>query len=408
MSLKAGSHSCCDGDTPEYKQTEVILGLCARGKGNPQLYCKLVGETDLFTQWLWLLERAEKHGLAPLVQMHLNKAGALVPANTRRAFKALAARHRLASSIRGEALCEILKVYQDKDIPVLVLKGAALAHLVYPSPDLRPMSDIDLLIRRADAMRAQSALTGLGFAQGPGSAGNLPRDHHHLPTVTRLDQGLRVSVENHLDIFPHTRYYRSKSFADLLDEAIPFSIGEIDARTLGCEDLCWHVYRHAIGPPLLLSRLRFIHLADLINLFETFADVIDWERLHRNHPEVTHILPQLHFLSPFSENDVAKLKIDLSHIPAGIAEDYLGWPRSATRNQSRAGGLIGIKRTFFPPEWWLRLYYGGNNSTGWFWRRYIRHPFHLLEWVIHFTKNRFGKNIHHDGSGMRSTHGIPD
>ena len=394
MATLSGSHSFCEGNTTEYKQTELILGLCAHGMGNPQLYCRLVVETDLFTNWAWLLERAERHGLAPLVQMHLEAAGALVPANTRRALKALAARHRLAGSIQMRALGEILQAYRDEDIPCLVLKGAALAHLVYPSSELRPMSDIDLLVKRADAARTQSILAGLGFEREVSHAALLPRDHHHLPNVTRRDHGLLVSVENHLDLFPHTRYYRSRCFEDLYPNALAFSIGEIEAMTLGCEDLLWHVYRHAVGSPLLLSRLRFIHLADLINLVETFADVIDWGILRRRYPELVHILPQLHFLSPFPETFVEKLDIDLSHVPSGIAEDYLGWPRHPLGNTANAGRSNIIRFTFSPPEWWLRLYYGGNNPSGWFWRRYIRHPAHLVEWIFHFTKERFGRKIH--------------
>ena len=42
-------------------------------------------------------------------------------------------------------------------VPFLVLKGAALAHLVYGDPRLRPMRDVDLLIRKADGRRRSTS-----------------------------------------------------------------------------------------------------------------------------------------------------------------------------------------------------------------------------------------------------------
>ena len=71
-------------------------------------------------------------------------------------------------------------------VPFLVLKGAALAHLVYGDPRLRPMRDVDLLIRKADAGRALDVLTRCGFRPG-GIA--VPSRHHHLQGMARTRRG---------------------------------------------------------------------------------------------------------------------------------------------------------------------------------------------------------------------------
>jgi Uncharacterised nucleotidyltransferase len=51
-------------------------------------------------------------------------------------------------------------------VPLLVLKGAALAQLVYEDPRLRPMRDVDLLVRKTDARRALDVLMRCGFPAG--------------------------------------------------------------------------------------------------------------------------------------------------------------------------------------------------------------------------------------------------
>ncbi len=48
-------------------------------------------------------------------------------------------------------------------VEALPLKGLHLAHRLYPSPGLRDMGDIDLLVRTSDLGRADRALRGLGY-----------------------------------------------------------------------------------------------------------------------------------------------------------------------------------------------------------------------------------------------------
>jgi hypothetical protein len=53
-------------------------------------------------------------------------------------------------------------------IPMVLLKGAAVACSAYRDPSLRPMSDLDIWIREDDMPRAAAALGELGFRQVPG------------------------------------------------------------------------------------------------------------------------------------------------------------------------------------------------------------------------------------------------
>ncbi|MFM8322926.1 MAG: nucleotidyltransferase family protein [Chloroflexota bacterium] len=380
---------CCGDLPPEARDVLGVIGSCARAEGNELQYCRLIKQTDQLVQWHALARHAEEHKLAPLVYRHLKAIQALAPDETMRELKALALRHRHANQVRGRALAEILHALRREEIAPLVLKGAALAHLVYPEPGLRPMRDIDLLVARSDLARAAAVLQGLGYCVDAQLAGITPDNHHHLPGLRRAIEGLSVSVELHHNLFPQTVYYRPLDYAALVGRAVPFEVQGAPALAPGYEDMLWHVYRHALGPPLLLTPLRLSVVADLSSLVELRLEQIDWADVRRRYPQVWNILPLLHFVSPWSPAVCARLDWDLEHAPDGAGQPYAGWPR----RKRIPGGLRAnrhlLQATFSPPEWWLRLFYGAGSPAGAAWARCIRHPLHVLEWRIHYWKEAF-------------------
>ena len=84
--------------------------------------------------------------------------------------------HAHANHVRAKVLAEILDAFQDAGIQTLVLKGAALAHLVYPHPGLRVMRDVDILVSKSEARRAQARLAEMGF-DAPPPGDKLPAKH---------------------------------------------------------------------------------------------------------------------------------------------------------------------------------------------------------------------------------------
>jgi hypothetical protein len=89
---------------------------------------------------------------------------AVVPQSVR---DALAAEHR-AVGIRTlrwtSELREILAAFARGAVPLLVVKGSVLQRTVYPLPSTRPMSDLDLVVRREDLEPACALLETLGYA----------------------------------------------------------------------------------------------------------------------------------------------------------------------------------------------------------------------------------------------------
>src|SRR5262245_5915381 len=75
----------------------------------------------------------------------------------------------LQEDLRGKIvrrICrDILLLLRKESIPMIVLKGVALAETVYSNPVLRHCHDIDLLIKDQDMNRAKKLLPSIGFKE---------------------------------------------------------------------------------------------------------------------------------------------------------------------------------------------------------------------------------------------------
>lgn len=91
------------------------------------------------------------------------------------------------SSIRAEqqraTAAEAVKVFAGAGIATMLLKGISYAGWLYADPGERPMSDVDLLVRRRDHARAVTLLVGLGYRRAGPAIQRSPR--HHAVTMKR-------------------------------------------------------------------------------------------------------------------------------------------------------------------------------------------------------------------------------
>lgn len=152
---------------------------------------------DAVTNWPATLLLADAHGISPLVFEHLSASGARLDDQGRRTALALVGRHRATCEIQQRLLVDVVQSFNRAGVDHLVLKGAALAHLVYSRPALRPMRDLDILVARRDAARALDVLHQLGCALSKSPVRQ--RRHHHLPAAVCRREGLPVAIEVHVD-----------------------------------------------------------------------------------------------------------------------------------------------------------------------------------------------------------------
>ena len=143
-----------------------LLLACARTEPDVQRIQALVARGP---DWQAILRKTERWGLAPLVYTNLRQAvhSGQVPTPVAERLRHLYHRDTIHGVARRELLRATLLRFAEANVPVIVLKGAALATLVYPSPALRPMRDIDLLVHRRDLDRVEAVLRSLRDAASP-------------------------------------------------------------------------------------------------------------------------------------------------------------------------------------------------------------------------------------------------
>jgi transposase len=120
-----------------------------------------------FDQYDWprLVTAASVHGLAPLLFAALKRSDHqfAIPAIERERLRWAYVRSSVSSRFAFQELSRWLDYFKRNQIPVIVLKGGALALTLYDDSSMRPMGDLDLLIPRDSMAQAQAALIEEGY-----------------------------------------------------------------------------------------------------------------------------------------------------------------------------------------------------------------------------------------------------
>ena len=343
-----------------------FLSLCAQRPGSAAVAERLSSVLATVPSFDELAIAAEYHGMEPLVLAHVERTSLAIPDDLRARLQARRTQHAHAAAVRSRVVAEVADAMAQAEVPFVVLKGAALAQLVYDDPRLRPMRDVDLLVRKADTGRALDVLMRCGFRR---SGGDPPARHHHLPGMARTLEGATVTIELHHELLLPTPFIRSRGYDDLILRSQSFEWEAMTFRTLGREDMLWHVYAHAFV--ILTVRpgaMRLVSVADLIHATEAWIDQIDWTRFRREYARLWRALYVVHDLVPWSPHVAEVLSAQMA--PQSIA--VRPYPID-----DRYWSLRLLPGVLWPPEWWFRMRYGITSWPRWVWFRIAGHPAHL-------------------------------
>ncbi len=347
-----------------------LLGLCACPLAAPDLPERVAEAVSRYEAWDTLPAAAESHGIAPLVEARLAACPG-VPRPVLADLKGLAMRHRRASQVRGELLAELVDAFARRGVPLLLLKGAALAYSVYAEPRLRAMRDLDLLVRVSDLPAAGDLLRALGYAAEDEATWNEPGPHwHHQEPRVRRVGSVEVTVEVHRQL--GIRDTRARRTLEVLeDEATAVAIGGVQARTLGPLDMLVHVHYHGFATPLSWpDRLRLVSASDLFACAAAYG-ALEPAILRARAPRAYAALRWLGSLAPWPADVAARLELPPAACEVGT--DYCGWPRE--RSDERADRMRHWADTWRPPPFWLRMRHGGGpGALGGFaaWCRHVK------------------------------------
>ncbi len=115
-------------------------------------------------QWPLVLERAREYEVIPLLYAGLRTLGFPgVPDPVRSELAKLFRINGIRNELLARELARILRLFADAGVPVMPLKGVALAESLYGDPALRVCSDIDVLVPPRHAIEAFHLVVSSGY-----------------------------------------------------------------------------------------------------------------------------------------------------------------------------------------------------------------------------------------------------
>ncbi len=223
-------------------------------------------------EWMEPVEVACESGLAGLLLEHVSRHGLEPPADAAETLRRAAASVAQNNIHLHDELADVVQAFNRAKVPVMLLKGAALNHTIYPRYNLRPMSDLDLLVHPDSAEEAVQLLADHGCPRGFDLVRDdfFPKYHNEVELLTGSPNPARIDL--------HARPLRplriSQTMPDdaLWEDAQPVHIGDgkawIPRPELNCLHLAAHAAYHGCS--------RLIWLYDLLRLHEAYGSVMDW------------------------------------------------------------------------------------------------------------------------------------
>lgn len=266
--------------------SEIVVALLRASLGTGPLPDPTrVAECD----WTRFALLARHHGIGPILFRALQERAASVPAEWLQIFKAEYVTNAFHNQLAHASVDEVGAVLSSEQIPVILMKGAALLRTLYDDQGLRPLCDVDLLVDERDVHRADTQLQARGMKL-PVSEEVGSRCHYSL--VYCWQHPRTVPVELHWRIFERYRPYIFDLDA-VRAQARPLPGMPPNVLVMAPEHelahLCLHLDRHAITYRSLIGRKdwcellllphgsgRLVWLYDIALYLQRRSDRIDW------------------------------------------------------------------------------------------------------------------------------------
>ncbi|MBC2711367.1 MAG: nucleotidyltransferase family protein [Desulfosarcina sp.] len=150
--------------------------------------------------WKAFEDAAMWHGIAPLAFNGLRNVQARqhLPAQLFESLKSEYRKNLIRNTMIFAELEKIVAMLGEQHVPVILLKGAAITRIIYKDIGLRPMSDIDILVKKEDLYQAVHAIEACGYHQHDRE--NLEQLLNTKYHVVYIHPDINVLLEIHWDI----------------------------------------------------------------------------------------------------------------------------------------------------------------------------------------------------------------
>jgi len=341
--------------------------------------------TSQSLDWDWILRRAETERLGALLYAVMRPLG--VPSSILERLRATWVKGRRQYLLGVQQLSGVLSVFEREGVPVIPLRGPALADLLYRDPGLRPFTDLDLLIPEKHLPRALPLLAALGYRH---MEAGLPLPHElawrHAASFTAEDPDT-LPIDLHWGVvdYPGIAPAAAINHQELWDRAVRVE-GPGGIRWGLCpEDLLIYLALHWAVHHALSG---LIWQLDLALLILRHGQALDWdavgERAHRWRVRSALFFALQEVLKHF-EVPVPPWVPDRLR-PGSARSAFLDWLRHRGEERlerldylvpflvmdKRSDLLRAFASAAVPPASWLRCRYGKVSAFGAYLAHYAR------------------------------------
>lgn len=231
---------------------------------NPSRDLRAVAASLSPDDWTSLIGRGREHRFLPQLHWTLEQADALaaVPQDIRLILTETRRHHTLRALSAQRELLLVHRLLRTAEIGHVFLKGAFLAQFAYPHPALRPLRDLDVVVRPQDAARAHAAMVAQGYtplADAPGMVEACIDQAKHLPGLRSPTGAMLIEVHVNVDspggVLAGMEAFRHVTTRTLAAESMPF---------MDPDDLLVHLCVHAAhfhnfnNGPLIIADIGFL------------------------------------------------------------------------------------------------------------------------------------------------------
>jgi len=353
-------------------EDRLLLCLC-RTNRTDWLKKEIIESERKGIDWDRLLKNTRDNGASGVVYRHLNaiiKDCPNIPLNIYEELKDDYYQTAAKNTVLFEELGKILKTLKKNRLQVIVLKGAALASIVYGNLALRSMSDIDLLVKKEDLFSLDKQMGLMDYRPVDKSVNDVDFSSTYLTTLD-YRRASQDSYSFHIhwhfvnSTVPNESYIECVKMENVWQDAEKSDIANVETLVMAPHHFIIHLSEHALRVTHSLSKLSF--MCDINEVIRYYQERYDWDRLIEESLKFNlekFVYLGLYFTSRFLATEIpekvlSKLrpkrpslgeKIFMKSISNNKHFSGLSYLVHLSMNKGFLKKMKFIWRTFFPPR----------------------------------------------------------
>jgi hypothetical protein len=296
-----------------WREEDRLLLYCCRKDNDRRNRNNIIEIQKSRLDWDCFLRKARENGISAVVYSKLKEIRKDCPQIPSFIFRELKKDYFLNATKNTfifEELGKLLETFRNAGLQVIILKGAALAEKIYGNLALRPMTDVDLLVKKKDLLRLDEQLKILGYKPTDISLEDIDFYSTYLTTLdyrSLASNSPSFHIHWHFvnSTIPNESYIKHIKIEDIWRDAEKTKIADKETLMMAPHHLLIHLSEHALRVTHSLSKLSFF--CDIDEAVNYYQERLDWQKLVKESLKFNlnrMVYPSLYFTAKFLETKI--------------------------------------------------------------------------------------------------------